>query len=470
MVSLIAYIIKMNIAVAVLYLLYVLFFSKLSFYSANRFFLLWCIIGSFILPAIHFNTDFFQKKTISTGVIYRVVNTLANNKIIENTIQSHQETPVQQIMYLILCAGMVFFFTRLVLRMTGLLQMLKKARPYTVSDNVAVYLLEKKIVPFSFLNRVFINPSIYPEKDLNLIISHEKVHVQQAHSFDILLSEIFVIINWFNPVSWLLKKEITQNLEYIADQVVIKKGFDREAYQLCLLSVTTGKQVLYPVNFFTLASFRKRLFRMNRSFASHPANILKYLLVLPVCMTVLLLNSFTIPVSFTFPLNKAKDANVLPGNTASKMWNTAGIKQNEPLAVAIPKTVPLQNPAKKEAIETTESNTDNTDLTAIPPGAHWNANMVDNIIVWIYGTKISIEGNNGVATIRNRDRYPQEVIIKEFPSAKFYFGGHVYALTDFASIVPVNKIKKTTIYLGKYATELFGDEGKNGIVVFEFNK
>lgn len=67
------------------------------------------------------------------------------------------------------------------------------------------------------------------------IIRHEWIHIRQRHSFDILIGELICILNWYNPVAWLLKKSIRQNLEYLTDDLMVRQGVDAQAYQYLLV-------------------------------------------------------------------------------------------------------------------------------------------------------------------------------------------------------------------------------------------
>ena len=93
--------------------------------------------------------------------------------------------------------------------------------------------------PCSFLNNIFINPEKYEWDVYNQILQHEKIHIQQKHSFDILFAELVLILQWFNPFAWLYRKEIESNLEFLTDnQLVQKEKIEKASYQLSLLKVS----------------------------------------------------------------------------------------------------------------------------------------------------------------------------------------------------------------------------------------
>lgn len=96
--------------------------------------------------------------------------------------------------------------------------------------------LEKNSSPFSFFSFIFISQKEYPEDELNKIISHEKVHIQQKHSLDLILFELLFVVQWFNPFVWFYKRAIKITHEYLADQGTLNAGVDLPSYQYSLLN------------------------------------------------------------------------------------------------------------------------------------------------------------------------------------------------------------------------------------------
>ena len=92
---------------------------------------------------------------------------------------------------------------------------------------------------------MFVRSSDYTSKQLEEILAHEEVHVRQKHTWDVLLSQGISIVYWNNPVSWLLKQAIRENLEFLADAEVIRQGYNRKdyLYHLLCLSSVSGNQV-----------------------------------------------------------------------------------------------------------------------------------------------------------------------------------------------------------------------------------
>ena len=143
---------------------------------------------------------------------------------------------------------------------------------------VRVYHLKEDITPFSFFNWIFIHTEMHSEKELSQILLHERAHAKQRHSVDVVLAELLCLFFWWNPFLWLLKREITINLEYLADNGVLREGVNSREYQYHLLRLTYHESAVPIVNNFNVSQLKQRIMMMNRT--KTPAlRLVKYLAV-----------------------------------------------------------------------------------------------------------------------------------------------------------------------------------------------
>jgi len=147
--------------------------------------------------------------------------------------------------------------------------------------------IKETITPFSFFNTIFINPSLHNEHDTNQILTHELTHARQVHSVDVLISEMLTIICWINPAAWLLRREVRQNLEFLADNSVLESGFDSKNYQYHLLQLSYQTPEIKLGNKFNVAPLKKRITMMNQQ-KTNKAGILKYSLIVPLALALVL--------------------------------------------------------------------------------------------------------------------------------------------------------------------------------------
>ncbi|WP_439583946.1 M56 family metallopeptidase [Dyadobacter bucti] len=123
---------------------------------------------------------------------------------------------------------------------------------------------EKNVSPYSFFGRIILNPMQHSNLALQHILAHETEHIRQYHSLDLLAAEFQRILLWFNPSAWFHKKLVDENLEYLADNAVLKNGFEKKAYQIHLLGVTLQTGDLPLTHNFAQSMLKMRIKMMNR--------------------------------------------------------------------------------------------------------------------------------------------------------------------------------------------------------------
>jgi peptidase, M56 family len=185
--------------------------------------------------------------------------------------------------------GVCMFLLRFVIQLIGIYRLAKKTEVSTIKG-IKVHIIEKNESPFSFFRWIFVNPEVRYESQLQEILIHEQCHVEQKHSIDVVLAELFTIVCWFNPFAWLLKREIRLNLEYLADLYVVQVGCDQKSYQYHLLGMTYHKNVSTILNNFNDLLLKKRIKMMNRR-RSRLIVKAKYTLLIPVTATLLVVKN-----------------------------------------------------------------------------------------------------------------------------------------------------------------------------------
>ena len=142
--------------------------------------------------------------------------------------------------------------------------------------------------PFSFFKYIVFNKQMFSEEELQHIISHENIHVKEKHSIDVLLGKVFCALFWINPIMWFYKKEMLQNLEYIADNKASLIAENHINYQKTLLKVVTNQHQLSITNQFYQSLIKKRIVMLNTN-QSNQRKSWKYALILPILSAFILL-------------------------------------------------------------------------------------------------------------------------------------------------------------------------------------
>ncbi len=136
--------------------------------------------------------------------------------------------------------------------------------------------------PCSFGNTIFINPANYDWETYNQILIHEKTHVSGRHTVDILLAEVAVVLQWFNPIAWLYRREVENNLEFLTDEsVLLHQEVERFSYQLSLLRVSAPHLSFSITNNYNQSLLKRRIVMMNSKRSSRHT-VWKYFFLLPI--------------------------------------------------------------------------------------------------------------------------------------------------------------------------------------------
>jgi len=186
--------------------------------------------------------------------------------------------------------------------------------------------------PFSFFRLIFINPTMHRDVELNEILTHEQVHARQYHTIDILLYEVFTILCWYNPLVWLMKQHVKQNIEFIADLHVLKAGHNKYSYLRSLISANQTSGFSFPATGLNINNLPARLAMMNKQ-ASSAIRLLNYAFLIPVCLGILFcinIQAEKLPVKSI--INTAKAISTEPGATVGfdkYKYDFGTIKEND---------------------------------------------------------------------------------------------------------------------------------------------
>ncbi len=278
------YLIKANVVLVVLFGFYQLISAGDTFFKWRRLSLLTIYVLSLLLPAI--DPSVLVNETAPLGnILPRMVYNLP-----EVTVQPTHDTFDWQQLAIWLYTGVASALLLRVFWQVVVVCRLAQRSECTTLHGTAVCLLTGDYSPFSFFRWIFVNPDDKTPSQVQQILTHEQTHVAQWHSADALLSQLFVAAFWFNPAAWLMRLQVRNNLEYLADRSVINGGTDKKAYQYHLLAVAYRTNVATITNNFNVLPLKKRIKMMNKQ-TSNPLARFKYLLFVPLAIALLAMNS-----------------------------------------------------------------------------------------------------------------------------------------------------------------------------------
>lgn len=281
------YLIKINVALMLLYGFYRLTVSRDTFFGLRRL-TLWLIYAvALMVPAL--NLEYWVR---DTPTMASMANVYADTFYPVVVVKAQAPSITWMDMLLgIYWAGVAVLSLRLVWQLFSIIRLAVISRKQEV-EGITVHLLIGEGSPFSFFRWVFMYPSTLEGKQLHEVMVHECTHVSGLHSLDTLFSELFSIACWFNPFAWLMKQEVRMNLEYLADESVLSDGNARKSYQYHLLGLAyrQPKDSTKIANNFNLLPLKKRIKMMNKRRTSEIGKA-KYLLFAPLAGALLMVSN-----------------------------------------------------------------------------------------------------------------------------------------------------------------------------------
>lgn len=279
--ALILYLLKVNVALVLFYLAYHFVLRRLTFYTLNRYFLLFGIVFSTAYPFMDVSGLMSRHKDLASAYINTVPVWVTAPAIPEQT----PAFDYWQIPVFLFWLGTGAMAIRLLLQLLSLYKIRAASEPASYMDIHFRQVTHIKQA-FSFWQAIYLNPAQFTAAELESVLRHEQVHLKGWHTLDVLLAELNTMFYWFNPGAWLMKKAVKENLEFIADQKVICAGVDRKAYQYLLLKVV-GVPEPQLANQFNFPSLKRRIAMMNK-IPTNKANQFRLLIALPLVAVLLL--------------------------------------------------------------------------------------------------------------------------------------------------------------------------------------
>jgi beta-lactamase regulating signal transducer with metallopeptidase domain len=277
------YLIKASAVIILFYLCFSMFLKKETSFQYNRWFLLIGLVIAVVFPLIVIPVYIPMNQILVPETTF-----IASENYLNNTSSILSETSFDwaNLIPITYGIGLSFLLIQFLFQFGSLIVLLINSPKN--KDGIYIYVIVKnKISPFSFFKWIVYNPEIYNNEELSLVLTHEKVHVNQLHSIDILITQLACVVFWFNPLMWLYRKEIRQNLEYIADSKTQDISKSKKQYQRLLLKTSVSNHNISLSNNFYNSSIKERIVMLQKS-KSKKKNQWKYLLMLPLLACLLL--------------------------------------------------------------------------------------------------------------------------------------------------------------------------------------
>lgn len=413
--NLLTYIIQVNLLLSIIYLGYVGLLKGLTFYSLNRAYFLIGGLFAFIYPFLDLKSLFVQRG-LSMGLVGEEISFYMEEQDVQEGLT------LGGLVELVFMLGVAFLLLKFLFQLFSLLRI----HMHSKADRWKTYFFRNvfiPIVPFSFLNKIYVNKEQHVDAELKDIFKHEDIHVKGLHSLDILLFEIILVCCWYNPFVWFMRRAIRQNLEFLTDQQVLNKGIDKQTYQYSLLNVSKKGTSIGLSNQFNFKLLKRRIMMMNKK-RSSKIELSKYAFLLPIFLLT--------GAAFTVSKAEGSIEGVVEKANETTLLKLDDQQQDSTLSVK------MVGEAGKVLQEDIRTDTIKIDTSRSKKTANLLSDQIGSL----------------------RLRGTSDVI----GNPLFVLDGVVVSKKELDAVAP-EEIESIAVLKDKSATAIYGEKGKNGVVL-----
>ena len=274
--NLVNYLLESGVSLTLFALVFVLFLRKETFFRTNRLFLLISVLFSLLLPLLVIPVLAPQPVLLPEVTVTPYRNLLETVLVERQRFSGNVEQFVisSRLIVNIWLSGVLVMLVISLFRVGQILLIIRKGQ-VTDAGDFKMVLNGRESNPFSFLNYLFIPEDYAQIPGYDRIVYHEREHIRQGHTYDLLLLDILLVFQWFNPFIWLLKRAVRENHEYLVDRAVLRSGMTPAEYKNLLLSEVVGSKV-FAAHHFNYSLLKNR-FKMMTKLPSRKAAGIKIL-------------------------------------------------------------------------------------------------------------------------------------------------------------------------------------------------
>ncbi len=293
-----------NVAITLFYLVYKVFLQRDTFFVWRRLYMLFALVFSVSLPLVEWQyksvvmQDVGKRITNQVDIWWQNTALLLNEIVVSANAPNAPVTPWWVIVYMVVVSVLLVVF---ISRLVALYRLKQQAKPIYIGQD-KVWVTHKNIAPFSFFGMIMLNKEVLQQDHLSMLLQHEKAHVRQWHSLDVILAELISVVFFFNPFVYLLKREMRINLEYLADNSCSAHCEQSTAYQYAILQMAMAQPYVAISNHFNYSPIKNRIMMLNKKSSKNWA-MLKYVSIVPAVLVLLLLSQESVANKWSNVIN-----------------------------------------------------------------------------------------------------------------------------------------------------------------------
>jgi len=282
MIQFLIYDVKVTLLIFVFYAFYRVLIAKETFHRLNRLIILSTATLSLILPIFAITLH----KTVVVQAISAEApaaqSAVTEGHAVTTPLLSAVTSPDiwTTIIAVVFLAGAIFTLGHFLFSLFKLRQLISQCHQYPYKDGATIAVSDRPVSPFSWMHTIVLSQSDYEDHD-EALLAHEMGHIRNHHSMDVMFMELLSVIQWFNPVVWMLRDELRAIHEYEADQAVLSQGFNAIQYLHLLIRKAVGESGYSLTNGISHSTLKKRVNMITKKKSSR-IKWIKVLYILPV--------------------------------------------------------------------------------------------------------------------------------------------------------------------------------------------
>ena len=292
MIAFLTYDLKVAALIAVFYMFYRLLLSRETFHHVNRVVLLLTAIASYVLPLCVI--------TMHKTVVVEATQTAVNIGGLTMMVEEAPRMPLWQLLAVgIFLLGVVATLGYTLSNVLRVWLLIRRSEQHPQSDGTVVCVVDGDVSPFSWMHYIVLSRNDYHIPPLEgsgeaFILAHERGHIRQHHSMDLLLVDTLTALQWFNPAMWMLRQDLRAIHEYEADAAVLSQGINMRQYQYLLIQKAVSHCGYSVANGISHSTLKNRIHMMLTNKKTNCTSWLKLLAMLPIVGVALGLNAETV--------------------------------------------------------------------------------------------------------------------------------------------------------------------------------
>ncbi|WP_306618129.1 M56 family metallopeptidase [Chryseobacterium ginsenosidimutans] len=339
-------------------------------YQFNRFYLIFSLIFSYTVPFISIETELPKQANRAQTVLE------ATQQILDLT-PKQENVNWMNLVWIIYAIVTLFFLIKIIISIVKIKNLKGEKIIY---QNHNVVLTKENLSPFSFWKTIYLGRNyLINNKIDSRIFLHEKSHLEQRHSIDLLFIEILKIFTWFNPAIYFYKKAIVTNHEFLADEFVLKNDFNVKDYQNLILDEIISSQNYNLTHTFNFNNTKKRFIMMSTK-KSKLTNV-KKVISIPILIAAFGLfvqKTYANNIEHAIKATQNKFSEPERKSTAESIGENIRQIKTIPTEEAITEKLPLKTNAEEKVLDTIRPKSNQNVNTTPETSQNRNTNISEN--------------------------------------------------------------------------------------------